>query len=272
MQWQDDCRKLSDALQQKLFISQAPVAVRLLSQAEVDQDPEWLQSVRRPGKGLPEKVLVCQAMAMVRLYGWQVLVTPESVECPTGLLTMGWVEMSPEYLRGEIPVSPFNQTNEARGRRMEAVTCMPVGSVATMAAAPLGDCPFEPQAVVIYCTPGQAMRLVQSTLFEEGGAMESSSAGAQGCSQYLSRVILKDKPRYILPGNGDRIFGHVEDHQMAFSLPLSYARRLAEGIEMTQAGGQSYPVPAYLRAEFKVPKAYAKASEHLRQYTSKQKD
>lgn len=155
---------------------------------------------------------------------------------------------------------------------MEAVTCMPVGSVATVAAAPLNDCPFEPQAVVIYCTPGQAMRLVQSTLFEEGGAMESSSAGAQGCSQYLSRVILEDKPRYILPGNGDRIFGHVEDHQMAFSLPLSNAGRLAEGIEKTQAGGQSYPVPAYLRAEFKVPKAYAKASEHLRQYTRERKD
>ena len=144
------------------------MAVRLLSQAEVDQDPEWLQSVRRPGKGMPDKVLICQAMAMVRLYSWQVLVTSESVECPTGLLTMGWVEMSPEYLRGEIPVSPFNQTNEARGRRMETVTCMPAGTVAAMAAAPLGESPFEPQAVVIYCTPGQAMRLVQSTLFEEG--------------------------------------------------------------------------------------------------------
>ncbi|MCB2192958.1 MAG: DUF169 domain-containing protein [Deltaproteobacteria bacterium] len=267
MSWRSECEQLDRALKQRLFISNAPVAVRLVSPAEEAQAPAWLEKIRKPGKGLPEKVLVCQAMAMVRLYGWQVLVTPESVECPTGLLTMGWVDMSPEYLRGEIPVSPFNQSDEARGRRMEAVTCMPSGSVAAMAAAPLGDCPFEPQAVVIYCTPGQAMRLVQSTLFEEGGVVESSSAGAQGCSQYLSRVILSGKPRYILPGNGDRIFGHVEDHQMAFSLPMSYAGRLAEGIEKSHLGGQAYPVPGYLRAEFQVPKAYAKASAHLRQFT-----
>ncbi len=267
MPWQADCQSLANTLKQKLFISQEPVAVRLLSKADVEQDPEWLQKLRRPGQGLPDKMLICQAMAMVRLYGWQVLVTPESVECPTGLLTMGWVEMSPEYLRGEIPVSPFNQSDEARGQRMEAVTCMPAGSVASLAAAPLDDCPFEPQVVVIYCTPGQAMRLVQSVLFEEGGVLESSSAGAQGCSQYLSRVILSDQPRYILPGNGDRIFGHVEDHQMAFSLPFSYAGRLAGGIEKSHMGGQPYPVPSYLRASFKVPKAYAQASEHLRQYT-----
>lgn len=155
MSWRSDCEQLDRALKQRLFISNAPVAVRLVSPEEEAQAPAWLQEIRKPGQGLPEKLLVCQAMAIVRLYGWQVLVTPESVECPTGLLTMGWVDMSPEYLRGEIPVSPFNQSDAARGRRMEAVTCMPAGSVASMAAAPLGDCPFEPQVVVIYCTPGK---------------------------------------------------------------------------------------------------------------------
>lgn len=270
MSWRSECEQLDRALKERLFISNAPVAVRLISPQEEALAPEWLAEIRKPGKGLPEKVLICQAMAMVRLYGWRVLVTPECVECPTGLLTMGWVKMSPEYLRGEIPVSPFNQTVEARGRRMETVTCMPLGTVAAMAAAPLHDCPFEPQVVVIYCTPAQAMRLVQSCLFQEGGAIESSSAGAQGCSQYLSRVILSGQPRYILPGNGDRIFGHVEEHQMAFSLPISYVGSLAEGIEQSHVGGQAYPVPGYLRSEFKVPKAYAKASEHLRQYTRSQ--
>lgn len=268
MSWRSDCELLNRTLKERLFISNAPVAVRLVSPQEEAQAPQWLRELRKPGEGLPAKMLICQAMAMVRLYGWQVLVTPDSCECPTGLLTMGWVDMSPEYLRGEIPVSPFNQSPQARGRRMEAVTCMPAGTVAALAAAPLGDCPFEPQVVVIYCTPGQAMRLVQSTLFQEGGVIESSSAGAQGCSQYLSRVILSGQPRYILPGNGDRIFGHVEDHQMAFSLPMSHVGSLAQNIEQSHVGGQSYPVPGYLRAELRVPKAYFKASEHLRQYTA----
>ncbi|MFH1034801.1 MAG: DUF169 domain-containing protein [Pseudomonadota bacterium] len=270
MPWHVDCQNLAQTLKQRLFISQAPVAVRLLSHAEMSQEPAWLEKIKRPGRGLPEKVLTCQAMAMVRLYGWQVLVTPEAVDCPTGLITMGWVAMSPEYLRGEIPVTPFNQSQQARAKRMEMVPYLERGSVAALAAAPLEDCPFQPQVVVIYCSPAQAMRLVQASLFHHGGAVESSSAGAQGCSQYLTRVLQTDQPRFVIPGNGDRIFGHVEENQMAFSLPAGMMAQLAEGLEQSHLGGQPYPVPGYVRAELSVSKAYARASEHLRKYTQGQ--
>lgn len=264
MGWKQDCDNLNLALREYLYIPQSAVAARLLEKPELDSAPDWIKDFRRADQGLPHKILTCQAMAMARIYGWRVLMRPRDLDCPTGLLTLGWVEMSPEYRSGEIPVTPYNQTREARATRMEAVPLLPLKKYAALAAAPLAGCPFEPGVVVVYGTPAQMIRLVHASLFHDGGVVESAASGAQGCSQYLTQAILTDSPRYILPGNGDRIFGHVEEHQMAFSIPGRMIGPLAEGIRLSHEGGQVYPIQNYVRAELNLPGAYLEATKHLR--------
>ncbi len=264
MSCKEDCRSLDRALKEYLFIPHSAVAVRLLDSRELAARPSWLSDFRRAGRGMPEKVLTCQTMAMVRIYGWPVLLEPRDLDCPTGLLTLGWIGMSPEYRQGLIPVTPYNQTQEARARRMEAVPMLELGKYAALAAAPLGECPFEPTTVVVYGTPAQTIRLVHAALFEDGGVVKSAASGAQGCSQYLTQVLLSQSPRYILPGNGDRIFGHVEEHQMAFSLPGADIGRMAQGLKLSHEGGQVYPIQNYVKAGLNLPGAYTRATEHLR--------
>ena len=234
MDCRDECCALDRALKEYLFIHQSAVAVRLMSHEELTANPVWLKDFRRAGQGAPKKILTCQVMAMVRLYGWSVLMEPDDLDCPTGLLALGWVKMSPEYLTGQVPVTPYNQTKEARARRMEVVPLLEYGRYSALAAAPLNNCPFKPTVVVIYTTPAQTIRMVHAALFQDGGAVKSAASGAQGCSQYITKVVQTQTPRYILPGNGDRIFGHVEEHQMAFSAPGNAIGRMAEGIRLSQ--------------------------------------
>ena len=200
-----------------------------------------MERFRRPGNGAPEQMITCQVMAMVRVYGWKILLTPEVVNCPTALLTLGWAPMSPEYEGGEWPVTPYNQSKKARSKRMQVVPMLPVDKYAALAAAPLAKCPFEPDVVVIYGTPAQVMRLVQGSLFAEGGVLESGAAGGAGCSQYLTKTILTGDCRYNLPGNGDRILGHVEEHQMAFSLPGSGRSQTGRGDRGEPKGRPAIP-------------------------------
>ena len=267
----EECVNLSRVLKESLFIPLEAVAVRLVTQDELDSAPSWLEKFRRPGSGAPEKMITCQVMAMVRTYGWKILLTPEVVNCPTALLTLGWAEMSPEYAAGEKPVTPYNQTPQARSVRMKVVPMLPLGQFAALAAAPLSRCPYDPDVVTIYGTPAQVMRLVQGSLFAEGGVLDSASAGGAGCSQYITKVMQTKESRFILPGNGDRILGHVEEHQMAFSLPGRDVGKLAEGIVLSQKGGQMYPPPKYVRGTYEMPKDYMDASEHLRAYTASRK-
>ena len=266
MSAKEDCANLDRVLKDSLFIPHHSVAVKLVTQEELDSAPSWLERFRCPGNGAPEQMITCQVMAMVRVYGWKILLTPEVVNCPTALLTLGWAAMSPEYEGGEWPVTPYNQSKKARSKRMQVVPLLPVDKYAALAAAPLAKCPFEPDVVVIYGTPAQVMRLVQGSLFAEGGVLESGAAGGAGCSQYLTKTILTGDCRYNLPGNGDRILGHVEEHQMAFSLPGADVAKLAEGIVESQKGGQQYPPPKYVRGTLEMPKDYMAACAHLREY------
>jgi uncharacterized protein (DUF169 family) len=53
------------------------------------------------------------------------------------------------------------------------------------------------------------MRLIQGTLYNDGGAVHSSAMGRLGCAAIIT-AIKEDKCRYIVPGNGDRIFGMTQ--------------------------------------------------------------
>ena len=47
----------------------------------------------------------------------------------------------------------------------------------------------------------------------------------------------------IVPCTGDRIFGQVQDHEVAFSTPFSLLDDIISGLEAThKAGAARYPV------------------------------
>lgn len=56
-----------------------------------------------------------------------------------------------------------------------------------------------------------------------------------------------DECQVILPCNGDRIFGQVENGEMAFTIPASKISMIIEKLQATHEGGIRYPVPEFLR-------------------------
>ena len=70
--------------------------------------------------------------------------------------------------------------------------------------------------------------------------------------------MLTGKPAYVLPCNGDRVFGMVEDTEMGFSSPWSAVESIAKGLEETHKAGIRYPVPKQLTFLPTFPKSYDK--------------
>ena len=61
----------------------------------------------------------------------------------------------------------------------------------------------------------------------------------------------------IVPCTGDRIFGQVQDHEVAFSLPFAQLEDVIEGLEAThKAGAARYPVTNWLNYTGSFPPAY----------------
>ena len=69
--------------------------------------------------------------------------------------------------------------------------------------------------------------------------------------------------RYILPGNGDRVFGLVGDDQMIFSMPMEKLESVITGLKESHKGGQRLPIPSYLRYEARMSPQYHELTEKL---------
>jgi uncharacterized protein (DUF169 family) len=240
-----------------------PVAVKMLESFEPEKLRREHPEAKIPHLDLGKKVLTCQAMAMARKYGWELILTKDDIPCGSGLVTLGLVKMIDSMAAGQDLVAPYNQSEEARSKRMHQLTCLPSTKYQALLLAPIHRARFEPDAIVIYANTAQVMRLVQGAVFLEGGSLSSSSAGGQGCSQYISKTILDNECRYVLPGNGDRVFGLAGDGQMIFSMPWGKVESVIEGLKLSHRGGQRLPIPSFLHYDAQMPAQYAELTEKL---------
>ncbi len=240
-----------------------PVAVKMLQSFDPDKLRREHPKAKIPHLDLGHKLVTCQAMAMARKYGWELILTREDIPCGTGLVSLGLAPMIDSMAEGKDQVAPYNQSAAARARRMGGLHCFDFGKYQAVVVAPIHRAGFVPDAMVIYASGAQVMRLVQGAVFHEGGSLSSSSAGGQGCSQYITKVIRDNECRYVLPGNGDRVFGMVQDGQMIFAMPWGKVASVMEGLAASHQGGQRLPVPSYLRFDAQMPAEYNQLTEKL---------
>jgi uncharacterized protein (DUF169 family) len=108
---------------------------------------------------------------------------------------------------------------------------------------------------MIYGNPAQIMRLIQGALYNEGGAVQSSSMGRLGCATIIT-VMKTDECRYLVPGNGDRIFGMAQDYEMTFMIPVSKVDTVLDGLVKTHKLGIRYPITSFFNFQATFPPSY----------------
>jgi uncharacterized protein (DUF169 family) len=119
----------------------------------------------------------------------------------------------------------------------------------------LGAAPFGFFKNIDFFEEGNLVRLIHGALYKDGGAVHSSAMGRLGCAAIIT-AIKNDECRYLVPGNGDRIFGMTQDYEMAFLLPPSKVDALMEGLTMTHKAGVRYPITSFFDFEATFPPSY----------------
>lgn len=233
-----------------------PLAVRMVRHGE--PVPE---RAKRPLRDFKNPITICQAIAVARHVGWTVYMGREDQACILGALAMGFEELHPYYLEGNLCEDFYTKSKEAGAKMELEIPRFAAGSYQGFLVAALERADFTPDVFAFYGNSAQVMRLVTASLWESGGRMESSAQGRVDCADLVERAMLTGKSAYVLPCNGDRVFGMVQDSEMAFSAPWSAVDKLAEGLEATHKGGVRYPVPKQLTFLPVFPKTYDKLWE-----------
>ncbi|MBI2178263.1 MAG: DUF169 domain-containing protein [Candidatus Tectomicrobia bacterium] len=244
-----DCE---ERLNRHLRLNTFPVAVRFLK--SWDEVPP---RTKRPLRDLGNRFTTCQAISMARRFAWAPALGREDSSCVLGAMALGLERRLPHYEEGNLCIQLYTKSLQA-GRLSEAsVPQLPEGDHVGVIACPLGRAAFEPHTVVIYGNGAQIMRLGQAWLWKRGGTLTSEFRGRIDCADLAIAPFLTGEPQMIVPCSGDRIFGQVQDHEVAFSFPFPAIGEILEGLDAThKAGATRYPVTNWLNYTGGFPPAY----------------
>jgi uncharacterized protein (DUF169 family) len=235
-----------------------PVAVKMLKNEE-----DFPKDAKRPLKDFGAPFSLCQALALGRKEGLKILLDKEDQSCPIALSGLGLVRPD-EYLSGEFPLAPINQTVEARKKTAGEIPRFEFGAYKGILIAPVGAADFDPDVIVFYGSAAQVMRMIQASVFEEGGCLTSKAAGTGGCLLPIVAPVLEGECKYGVPGNGERRMGLIADDEMVFAMPKSRFETVKSGLRLSHEGKQTYPIsPGYLKLEYKLPPPYVKLRNSL---------
>lgn len=257
-------REINEKLTLYVRPSTFPVGVLPLRRVE-DAPPELSRKAKAPVRDLRQTITVCMGVGMVRRYGWTLLVRREDNVCPLGGIAMGFEPAKDKFWDGSLFAEYTGRPREAVARYAHETRRFEEGAYEALLLAPLHAGDFEPAVTVVYGNSAQVMRLVQAALFSRGGHLVSQASGGLDCSDLIVQTLQVDDCRFILPCNGDRVFGMAQDHEMAFTMPQSKVAEVLKGLEDSHRMGQRYPVPTFMRFEPQMPEAYQKMLAYLRQ-------
>ena len=245
-----DIKEIEQALNSYIRPLTFPLAIKMLKSE--DEIPE---KTRRPFQQMKKKVAICQGIGMVRKLGWAVAMGKEDMQCSLGAAPFGFFKNINFYNEGNLAAGMFTASKETGKKEEDLIDRFDYGLYSHILVAPLNRTAFKPDMFMVYGNPAQIMRLIQGALYNEGGAVQSSSMGRLGCATIIT-VMKSNECRYLVPGNGDRIFGMTQDYEMSFIIPVSKMDTVLDGLAKTHKGGIRYPITSFFNFQAAFPPSY----------------
>jgi uncharacterized protein (DUF169 family) len=193
--------------------------------------------------------------------------TPDKMICAMGAACVGLIDTPEAISSGKAAVGAYVKDQTAgktfmdntfkigdTGKRYDGIL---VGALESMEE--------DPDVVVVYVNPAQAMRLIHACAYETGEKITADTVAEAALCSCIGYAVANDKPVVGFPCAGDRIFGGTQTHEVVFVAPYPLVReKLVENLERTAEGGFSvYPVPPNMFWTPTMPPTYTIGPEDL---------
>ena len=258
----DKLQKYDEEISYYVRPSTFPIAIKMMTSLDISD-----QKIKRPKKQLNLNLFLCQALGIARRQGWSILLDKEDISCPSALFYLGLAKPPPSYWAGKFVFAPFNQTEEARARRSRSLPFFSLNKYKGILISPLFKADFDPDSILIYGNPAQMMRFVQASVFKTGSALKFIAQGGGSCALEVVLPIIKNQVGLVLPGNGERMFGLIQDDEMVFVIPKKKIEETVTFLRETHKGGQRFPIPAYGKFTPQLPPDYVRLLKTVKKRT-----
>lgn len=256
-----DLKQVQAAWEQYLKPQTFPLAIRMCA-----SEGELPEKTRIPQKDMGFNISLCHAVTMARRYGWAIAVDKYQT-CYIAGISLGFLPVLPDVADGSLQASLglWGMTKEQAAASIQNLPKFEYGRYKYALIAPLHRCNFEPHLILTYGSPAQIWVLLSAYLMGTGKPnVQTALAAGAGCTTYITRTIQTDEAQFAIVGTGERIIGHPQDHECAFSIPMSKVEKTIQGLQAGyQTGVFRYPVPSFMRYPSQHPPGYDKVRSHL---------
>jgi uncharacterized protein (DUF169 family) len=128
--------------------------------------------------------------------------------------------------------------------------------------APLDLTTREVQAIVLYLTPGQALRVIIGLGYREGRALDCSITGQASVCASVARVLDGARAVLDIPCVGDRTYGLVKDEELVMVLNPGVMEELLEGLTATEMVSP-HPFRPFLKGNALFPPEFEPTAREL---------
>lgn len=254
-------KEAAEFVRNDLRLKTLPVAAKFLK-----NKADMPDKTRRPSVALGKRIAICQGVTMARIYGWTVGLAKEDVICVPASIVFGFSESSDQVasLAGLFREINFSTTEDLARKEASSMTRFANGEIEAIVMAPLERASFEPDTILLYGNPAQAMRMTQAWTYVTGERVHGNFGGKVECDEYLIAPFKTQSPRMVIPGNGERIFAGTQDDEVTFAFPAKFLPDFTNALkEVGKAVGARYPVTPYQNFQPDFPKAHKELGKEL---------
>lgn len=190
----------------------------------------------------------CHMIALARHYRAEgvSVSTTQGMRCLWGLACLGMIQTPERLTKGELN-RPFTKDDAAAKALQDGIFMLGnegqrYGAILT---APLDQMPEEPDAIVAYLTPGQALKVLLGYEYAEGKVLRATIAGQSSVCSAIAKVVAGENAVLDIPCVGDHMWGLVPDDQLVMVFSPRIFDELLSGMTATDSFS-SHPFSPFL--------------------------
>lgn len=243
---------LGEELEALYLLKTAPLAIRLIGRDEV---PEGCMQPSGDGK----HYALCQALAFSRRTRHGLAMFAEDHWCLWPIINFRLRELD-EADKKYVGSTYFIRDRDVSYRHF----CEEYPYIAEekakegMAIAPLASCSFEPEAVMIYCEPGQLRQLLMASKFYTGHITSASFDTCDSCGAAMLPILNGERLFNVsMPDAGEYERSLCGENEMIFTFAGSELENMVEAARGLKKMGFGYTQLTYdIRPDYARPKFY----------------
>jgi len=249
-----DLNRSGIMLEERMQLRTLPFGLKFFEN-EADVPKEAFYPMEKYGKHMA----LCQAFYYVRAEGATIAMRTEDHWCWAPLIGFGNVECEPGSPAFEEICKTIHLATEELGRQhLASKPQLPLGKYPVVVMAPLKNCTFEPDVVIIYADTAQTTFLCNIVKTVVGGNFTSEFDGIDACLYCTIPSFTQNEFRITLPDPGDRERAMAKADELILSVPGGRMKEFFEAFEK-QTDKRAYGYPSNnLLLDFPRPAFYNK--------------